>query len=191
MSGTRVVPAAVDRVNLRSGPRALEPAHFVDPGLPGTSIWDGVQVGRRRTGRMSGRPSSSAAASARTTMTIRSVVLVASVSILKKTQQAGRRIGRRRCRGSRSPVGERSWTGCWRSCSGGPVVRCAFLNPRGSEFYRDWDRTANDMVAVLPTESGGNRYDKGLTDLVGELRHAARTSGSGGPRTTCGSTTPA
>jgi hypothetical protein len=56
----------------------------------------------------------------------------------------------------------------------GPVrpantARFLFLNPRGPEFYRDWDRTANDMVAVLRAEAGRNPYDKGLTDLIGEL----------------------
>ena len=49
------------------------------------------------------------------------------------------------------------------------TARFLFLNPRGPEFYRDWDRTAADMVAVLRSEAGRNPYDKGLTDLIGEL----------------------
>ena len=49
------------------------------------------------------------------------------------------------------------------------TARFLFLNPRGPEFYRDWDRTAADMVAVLRTEAGRDPYDKGLTDLIGEL----------------------
>jgi transcriptional regulator with XRE-family HTH domain len=49
------------------------------------------------------------------------------------------------------------------------TARFLFLDPRGPEFYRDWDRTAGDMVAVLRTEAGRNPYDKGLTDLIGEL----------------------
>ena len=51
----------------------------------------------------------------------------------------------------------------------GNTARFLFLSSRGPEFYRDWDHTANDMVAVLRAEAGRNPYDKGLTDLVGEL----------------------
>jgi transcriptional regulator with XRE-family HTH domain len=49
------------------------------------------------------------------------------------------------------------------------TARFLFLDPRGPEFYSDWDRTAADMVAVLRAEAGRNPYDKGLTDLIGEL----------------------
>jgi transcriptional regulator with XRE-family HTH domain len=49
------------------------------------------------------------------------------------------------------------------------TARFAFLDPRGREFYLDWENTANDMVGVLRAEAGRNPYDKGLTDLVGEL----------------------
>jgi transcriptional regulator with XRE-family HTH domain len=49
------------------------------------------------------------------------------------------------------------------------TARFAFLDPRASTFYIDWERTANDMVAVLRAEAGRNPYDKGLTDLIGEL----------------------
>jgi len=49
------------------------------------------------------------------------------------------------------------------------TARFLFLSPRGPQFYRDWDRTANDMVAVLRAEAGRSPYDKGLTDLIGEL----------------------
>jgi transcriptional regulator with XRE-family HTH domain len=49
------------------------------------------------------------------------------------------------------------------------TARFLFLSPRGPEFYPDWDRTAADMVAVLRTEAGRNPYDKGMTDLIGEL----------------------
>ena len=41
------------------------------------------------------------------------------------------------------------------------AARFLFLSPRGREFYRDWDRTANDMVAVLRAEAGRDPYDKG------------------------------
>jgi MmyB-like transcription regulator ligand binding domain len=49
------------------------------------------------------------------------------------------------------------------------TARFTFLDPRAKEFYADWERTASDMVAVLRAEAGRNPYDRGLTDLVGEL----------------------
>jgi transcriptional regulator with XRE-family HTH domain len=48
-------------------------------------------------------------------------------------------------------------------------ARFVFLNPRSHEFFPDWERSANDIVAVLRSEAGRNQYDKGLSDLVGEL----------------------
>jgi transcriptional regulator with XRE-family HTH domain len=55
------------------------------------------------------------------------------------------------------------------------TARFTFLNPGGPEFYRDWQQTAKDMVAVLRAEAGRNPYDKGLTDLVGELSTRSET----------------
>ena len=49
------------------------------------------------------------------------------------------------------------------------TARFAFLDARARDFYVDWERTANDIVAVLRAEAGRNPYDRGLTDLVGEL----------------------
>ena len=49
------------------------------------------------------------------------------------------------------------------------TARFAFLDPRSGEFYRDWEQTANDMVGVLRAEAGCSPYDRGLTDLIGEL----------------------
>ena len=49
------------------------------------------------------------------------------------------------------------------------LVRFLFLDPRASDFYVDWDRTANDAVAILRGEAGRNPYDRRLSDLVGEL----------------------
>jgi transcriptional regulator with XRE-family HTH domain len=48
-------------------------------------------------------------------------------------------------------------------------ARFAFLDPRAREFWIDWSRIASDIVAMLRTEAGRDPYDKGLTDLVGEL----------------------
>jgi transcriptional regulator with XRE-family HTH domain len=47
--------------------------------------------------------------------------------------------------------------------------RFVFLDPRARDFYLDWDRTAQDIVAVLHSAAGRNPYDRELTDLVGEL----------------------
>ena len=55
------------------------------------------------------------------------------------------------------------------------TARFTFLSPRGPDFYRDWDTTAKDMVAVLRAEAGRNPYDRGLTDLVGELSTRSET----------------
>ena len=49
------------------------------------------------------------------------------------------------------------------------TARFVFLNPRSIEFFADWNRAANDTVAVLRAEAGRNPYDQLLTDLVGEL----------------------
>jgi transcriptional regulator with XRE-family HTH domain len=45
----------------------------------------------------------------------------------------------------------------------------AFLNTRARDFWLDWERIADDTVAVLRTAAGRDPYDKALTDLVGEL----------------------
>ncbi|MGO4145300.1 helix-turn-helix transcriptional regulator [Paenarthrobacter sp. YAF11_1] len=49
------------------------------------------------------------------------------------------------------------------------VARFVFLSPRARDFFLDWEKSANDLVAVLRTEAGRNPYDRALTDLVGEL----------------------
>jgi transcriptional regulator with XRE-family HTH domain len=49
------------------------------------------------------------------------------------------------------------------------LARYLFLDPRSQEFYTDWATVAGDSVASLRTEAGRNPYDRGLTDLVGEL----------------------
>jgi transcriptional regulator with XRE-family HTH domain len=48
-------------------------------------------------------------------------------------------------------------------------ARFVFLDPRASEFFRDWDKIANDTVAMLRAEAGRDLYDRRLTDLIGEL----------------------
>lgn len=49
------------------------------------------------------------------------------------------------------------------------TARFAFLDPRGQQFWRDWDAVAGDVVAALRAEAARSPYDKGLTDLIGEL----------------------
>jgi hypothetical protein len=48
-------------------------------------------------------------------------------------------------------------------------ARFVFLNPKSREFFVDWERAADDIVAMLRSEAGRNPYDKALTDLVGQL----------------------
>jgi transcriptional regulator with XRE-family HTH domain len=48
-------------------------------------------------------------------------------------------------------------------------ARFTFLDPAAPEFFVDWEKTARDLVAHLRSEAGRNPYDRGLTDLVGEL----------------------
>ena len=48
-------------------------------------------------------------------------------------------------------------------------ARFTFLNPSAHELYPDWDRAANDGVALLRAEAGRDPHDRELSDLVGEL----------------------
>jgi len=49
------------------------------------------------------------------------------------------------------------------------LARFCFLDAAATEFYPDWDDAADTSVALLRTEAGRNPYDRGLTELVGEL----------------------
>jgi len=48
-------------------------------------------------------------------------------------------------------------------------ARFVFLDPHATEFFRDWDKVANDTVALLRAEVGRNPYDRRTSDLIGEL----------------------
>jgi transcriptional regulator with XRE-family HTH domain len=48
-------------------------------------------------------------------------------------------------------------------------ARFNFLDHRAHDFWIDWERAADDSVAMLRTEAGRDPYDKSLSDLVGEL----------------------
>ncbi|GAA1732143.1 helix-turn-helix transcriptional regulator [Microbacterium paludicola] len=45
----------------------------------------------------------------------------------------------------------------------------AFLSPAARNYYTDWDRGADDIVATLRLAAGKNPRDKELSDLIGEL----------------------
>jgi transcriptional regulator with XRE-family HTH domain len=53
----------------------------------------------------------------------------------------------------------------------GPVntARFLFLDPGSADFWPEWEKAANDSVALLRTETGRSPRDRGLTDLIGEL----------------------
>lgn len=48
-------------------------------------------------------------------------------------------------------------------------ARFTFLDPAAHDFYIDWERAARDLVAHLRSLAGHDPYDRGLSDLVGEL----------------------
>ena len=54
---------------------------------------------------------------------------------------------------------------------GRPVntARFVFLDPRAQTSYPEWDRVATETVAILRSAAGRDRYNRELSDLVGEL----------------------
>jgi transcriptional regulator with XRE-family HTH domain len=54
-------------------------------------------------------------------------------------------------------------------------ARFTFLDPAAQQFFRDWEKAAKDLVAALRSMAGRNPYDRGLTDLVGELSTRSET----------------
>jgi transcriptional regulator with XRE-family HTH domain len=48
-------------------------------------------------------------------------------------------------------------------------ARFLFLDPAAPEFFTDWERQAQDVVAMLRTEAGRSPHDKALSNLIGEL----------------------
>ena len=49
------------------------------------------------------------------------------------------------------------------------MARFTYLDPRAREFHADWNRAAKECVAALRTQVGRDPFDRGLSDLVGEL----------------------
>ena len=58
----------------------------------------------------------------------------------------------------------------------GPVnfPRFLFLDPRGRTAYRDWNDSAEQIVALLRAESGRTPWDAALRELVDELTDRSR-----------------
>ena len=48
-------------------------------------------------------------------------------------------------------------------------ARFAFLDPRAKTFFIDWEKTADDAVAVIRSEAGRDPHDTDLSNLIGEL----------------------
>jgi transcriptional regulator with XRE-family HTH domain len=48
-------------------------------------------------------------------------------------------------------------------------ARFVFLDPRAEGFYDDWERAANETVAILRSAAGRDPHDRDLADLVSEL----------------------
>jgi hypothetical protein len=48
-------------------------------------------------------------------------------------------------------------------------ARFIFLDRHATEFFREWDKVANDVVAMLRAEAGRDPYNRQLSDLIGEL----------------------
>ena len=49
------------------------------------------------------------------------------------------------------------------------LARFLFLDPYAKAFFLDWDTIAQDTVGALRTQAGRDPYDRGLSDLIGEL----------------------
>lgn len=48
-------------------------------------------------------------------------------------------------------------------------ARFIFLDDASVEFWSNWDKAANDTVALLRAEAGRDPYDRKLSDLIGQL----------------------
>lgn len=48
-------------------------------------------------------------------------------------------------------------------------ARFIYLDPASHDFFRDWERAADDIAAMLRSEAGRNPHDKQLIELIGEL----------------------
>ena len=69
-------------------------------------------------------------------------------------------------------------------------ARFLFLDPAAGEFYLDWERHAQDTVAILRAEAGRSPFDKALSGLIGELSTRSEIFRAWWQRTTSASTAP-
>jgi transcriptional regulator with XRE-family HTH domain len=49
------------------------------------------------------------------------------------------------------------------------TARFIYLDPAARDFFVDWERSADDIAAMLRSEAGRNPHDKQLIELIGEL----------------------
>jgi transcriptional regulator with XRE-family HTH domain len=49
------------------------------------------------------------------------------------------------------------------------LARFCFLDAEAQAFFPDWRTSASDLVASLRKSAGADPYDRGLSDLIGEL----------------------
>lgn len=69
-----------------------------------------------------------------------------------------------------NPLGRAVFAPLFDTAAAAPnIARFIFLHPASQEFYRDWETVAGDTVALLRAQAGRDPYDRGLTDLIGEL----------------------
>jgi len=55
------------------------------------------------------------------------------------------------------------------------TARFTFLDPSATDLYVDWERVANEVVAILRSGAGRDPHDRDLSDLVGELSTQSET----------------
>ncbi len=54
-------------------------------------------------------------------------------------------------------------------------ARYLFLDPGAREMYPDWERIANETVAIMRRTAGADPHDRRLSELVGELSIRSET----------------
>ncbi|MDQ0382513.1 helix-turn-helix domain-containing protein [Amycolatopsis thermophila] len=67
-------------------------------------------------------------------------------------------------------LGRALYAGVFERASGTPnLARFIFLDERAAEVFPDWEKAADDSVALLHVEAARSPYSKVVTGLVGEL----------------------
>jgi transcriptional regulator with XRE-family HTH domain len=61
------------------------------------------------------------------------------------------------------------------------MARYVFLEPHSRGFFLDWDTVADDLAGALRVAAGRDPRNRSLSDLIGELSRAARSSPPAGP----------